>query len=64
VRKYYYAGAVRVAMRTGGNTLYLLNDHPSTVLRTSRTSTAITTNASGVRQTEQPRCSLLTTCLQ
>ncbi len=44
VRKYYYAGAVRVAMRTGGNTFYLLNDH--------LTSTAITTNASGVRQTE------------
>ncbi len=44
VRKYYYAGAVRVAMRTGGNTLYLLNDH--------LTSTAVTTNSSGVRQTE------------
>jgi len=44
VRKYYYAGAVRVALRTGGNTFYLLNDH--------LTSTAITTNSSGVRQTE------------
>ncbi|MEI2689198.1 MAG: RHS repeat-associated core domain-containing protein [Anaerolineae bacterium] len=44
VRKYYYAGAVRVAMRTGGQTYYLLNDH--------LTSTAITTNSSGVRQTE------------
>ena len=44
VRKYYYAGAVRVAMRTSGNTFYLLNDH--------LTSTAITTNSSGVRQTE------------
>ncbi len=44
VRKYYYAGAVRVAMRTGVNTFYLLNDH--------LTSTAITTNSSGVRQTE------------
>jgi RHS repeat-associated protein len=52
VRKYYYAGAVRVAMRTGGNTYYLLNDHPSTMLRTSLTSTAITTNSSGIRQTE------------
>ena len=31
-------------MRTGGNTFYLLNDH--------LTSTAITTNSSGVRQTE------------
>jgi RHS repeat-associated protein len=41
VRKYYYAGAVRVAMRTGGNTFYLLNDH--------LTSTAITTNSSGAR---------------
>ncbi len=27
VRKYYYAGAVRVAMRTGGQTYYLLGDH-------------------------------------
>ncbi|MFZ2361507.1 MAG: hypothetical protein WA040_19355 [Anaerolineae bacterium] len=44
VRKYYYAGAVRVALRTGGNTFYLLNDH--------LTSTAITTNSSGVRQRE------------
>lgn len=44
VRKYYYAGSVRVAMRTGGQTYYLLNDH--------LTSTAITTNSSGVRQTE------------
>jgi hypothetical protein len=44
VRKYYYAGAVRVAMRTGGNTFYLLNDH--------LTSTAITTNSSGARLTE------------
>ncbi len=44
VRKYYYAGAVRVAMRVGGNTSYLLNDH--------LTSTAITTNSSGARQTE------------
>ena len=44
VRKYYYAGAVRVAMRTGGQTYYLLNDH--------LTSTAITTNASGARLTE------------
>jgi RHS repeat-associated protein len=44
VRKYYYAGAVRVALRTGGNTFYLLNDH--------LTSTAITTNSSGVRLTE------------
>ena len=44
VRKYYYAGAVRVALRTGGNTFFLLNDH--------LTSTAITTNSSGVRQTD------------
>lgn len=27
VRKYYYAGGVRVAMRTGGQTCYLLGDH-------------------------------------
>ncbi len=39
VRKYYYAGEVRIAMRTGGNTYYLLNDHLN--------STAITTNSNG-----------------
>ncbi len=27
VRKYYYAGSVRVAMRSGGQTYYLLGDH-------------------------------------
>ncbi len=27
VRKYYYAGGVRVTMRTGGQTYYLLSDH-------------------------------------
>ena len=52
MRKYYYAGAVRVALRTDGNTYYLLNDHPSTMLRTSLTSTAITTNSNGARLTE------------
>ncbi|MEI2689194.1 MAG: hypothetical protein V9H69_05530 [Anaerolineae bacterium] len=35
---------IDATVRTGGNTLYLLNDH--------LTSTAITTNSSGVRQTE------------
>ena len=44
VRKYYYAGGVRVALRTGGQTYYLLNDH--------LTSTAITANSSGARLTE------------
>ena len=39
-------------MRVGGNTFYLLNDHPSTMLNDHLTSTAITTNSSGVRQTE------------
>ena len=48
VRKYYYAGAVRVAMRTGGNTFYLLNDH--------LTSTAITVNSSGARLMELRQC--------
>jgi len=37
---------------TGGWICRLLHDHPSTMLRTSLTSTAITTNSSGVRQTE------------
>ncbi len=27
VRQYYYAGGVRVAMRSGGQTYYLLGDH-------------------------------------
>ena len=52
LRKFYYAGGVRVALRTGGQTYYLLNDHPSAMLRTGLTSTAITANSAGVRQTE------------
>ena len=44
VRKYYYAGGVRVATRTGGQTYYLLADH--------LTSTAVTTNSAGARLTE------------
>ncbi len=44
VRKYYYAGDVRVATRTGGQTYYLLADH--------LTSTAVTTNSAGARLTE------------
>jgi YD repeat-containing protein len=43
--KYYYAGATRVAMRTGGSTLnYLLGDHLG--------SNAITTNSSGTKNSE------------
>ena len=41
VRKYYYAGAVRVAMRTGGQTYYLLGDHLG--------GTNVTANSSGVQ---------------
>jgi hypothetical protein len=44
VRKYYYAGGVRVATRTGGQTYYLIADH--------LTSTAITTSSNGVQLTE------------
>ncbi len=42
---YYYAGATRVAMRTGSSTInYLLGDHLG--------SNAITTNSSGVKSAE------------
>jgi hypothetical protein len=42
MKKYYYSGATRVAMRTGSSTLnYLLSDHLG--------STAITTNSGGTR---------------
>ena len=44
VRKYYYEGSVRVAMRSGGTLYYLLSDHLG--------STSLTTNASGARVTE------------
>ncbi|OGO31775.1 MAG: hypothetical protein A2136_03665 [Chloroflexi bacterium RBG_16_54_11] len=45
MKKYYYAGNTRVAMRTGSSTInYLLGDHLG--------STAITTNSSGVRTAE------------
>jgi len=41
VRKYYYAGGNRVAMRTGGQTYYLLGDHLG--------GTNVTYNSSGVQ---------------
>jgi RHS repeat-associated protein len=41
VRKYYYAGGVRVAMRTGEQTYYLLSDHLG--------STNVTANSSGAQ---------------
>jgi RHS repeat-associated protein len=45
MKKYYYAGSTRVAMRTGSSTInYLLGDHLG--------STAITTNSSGVKSAE------------
>jgi RHS repeat-associated protein len=45
MKKYYYAGATRVAMRTGSSTLnFLLGDHLG--------SNAITTNSSGVKNSE------------
>ena len=45
MKKYYYAGGTRVAMRTGSSTInYLLGDHLG--------STAITTNSSGVKSAE------------
>ena len=44
VKKYYYAGSVRVAESSGGMLYYLLTDHLG--------STALTLNSSGARQTE------------
>ena len=44
VKKYYYAGATRVAENSGGVLYYLLGDHLG--------STALTLDSSGVRQTE------------
>lgn len=45
MKKYYYAGSVKVAMRTGSSTInYLLGDHLG--------SNAITTNSSGVKYSE------------
>jgi len=49
VKKYYYAGSVRVAENSGGTLYYLLGDHPSTTLRTGLGSTALTLDASGNR---------------
>ncbi len=48
--KYYEAGGQRHNTSTAVN--YLLTDHPSTALRTSLGSTAITTDQSGARLTE------------
>jgi YD repeat-containing protein len=39
VRKYYYEGGVRVAMRTGGQTYYLLGDHLGSTNVTYNTAT-------------------------
>ena len=44
VKKYYYAGAMRVAENSGGALYYLLTDHLG--------STALTLDSSGTRQTE------------
>jgi RHS repeat-associated protein len=45
MKKYYYAGNIKVAMRTGSSTInYLLGDHLG--------SNAITTNSSGVKNSE------------
>ena len=44
VRKYYYAGDVRVAMRDGGTLYWLLSDHLG--------STSLTLDSSGNRVTE------------
>jgi hypothetical protein len=47
MKKYYYAGTIRVAMRTGSSTInYLLGEH-SLVPRDRLGSTAIITNSSG-----------------
>jgi YD repeat-containing protein len=48
VRKYYYAGGVRIAMRTGGQTYYLLSDHLG--------GTNVTANSSGVQISKLLEC--------
>ena len=50
VKKYYYAGAMRVAENSGGTLYYLLTDHPSTALRTGSR-----LHRSDDRQRRQPR---------
>ena len=53
MKKYYYAGATRVAMRTGSSTInFLLGDHSLTKVRDRLGSQAITTNSSGVKSAE------------
>jgi hypothetical protein len=50
VKKYYYAGDRRIAMRDGGALYPLLGDHPSAPLRASLGSTAyIISPSAGVR---------------
>jgi YD repeat-containing protein len=52
MKKYYYEGSIKVAMRTGSSTInYLLGDH-SLVPRDRLGSNAITTNSSEVKSAE------------
>jgi RHS repeat-associated protein len=53
MKKYYYAGSTRVAMRTGSSTInYLLGDHSLTCVRDKLGITAITTDSSGSMSAE------------
>ncbi len=53
MKKYYYAGSTRVAMRTGSSTLnFLLGDHPSQSLGTGLGSQSITTDNNGLNPKE------------
>ena len=53
MKKYYYAGATRVAMRTGSSTInFLLGDHSLTKVRDRLGSQAITTDNNGLNPKE------------
>jgi hypothetical protein len=53
MKRYYYAGSTRVAMRTGSSTInYLLGDHSLVCARDRLGSTAIPANSSGVKSAE------------
>jgi RHS repeat-associated protein len=47
VRKFYYFGGQRIAMRLNGVLYYLVGDHPSAALRTGLGTTSLVLNAQG-----------------
>ena len=47
MRRFYFAGTTRVAMRSGSTLKFLLGDHSLTCVRDRLGSTSITTNSNG-----------------